>query len=185
MSDKKFVNNYLKDFSSLLQPNENIVNKIISVRDVLIGAKQNKKKIMIFGNGGSAAIANHFMTDMSKNTNIKCISLSDTSLITCLANDYGYENVNQKYIEYCGNAGDILIAISSSGESKNMINACKKAKKLKFSRIITLTGFKKNNTLSKMGNINFWVNSKNYNLIENTHQVYLLSTIDLLTKKKF
>ena len=58
MSDKKFVNDYLKDFSSLLQPNENIVNKIISVRDVLIGAKQNKKKIMIFGNGGSAAIAN-------------------------------------------------------------------------------------------------------------------------------
>ena len=185
MPDKKFVNNYLKDFSSLLQPNENIVNKIISVRDVLIGAKQNKKKIMIFGNGGSAAIANHFMTDMSKNTNIKCISLSDTSLITCLANDYGYENLNQKYIEYYGNAGDVLIAISSSGESKNMINACKEAKKLKFSRIITLTGFKKNNTLSKMGNINFWVNSKNYNLVENTHQIYLLSTIDLLTKKKF
>ena len=116
---------------------------------------------------------------------MRCISLSDTSLITCLANDYGYENLNQKFIEYYGNSGDILIAISSSGESKNIINACKKAKKLKFSNIITLTGFKKKNNLSKMGNINFWVNSKNYNLVENTHQIYLLSMIDLLAKKKF
>ena len=185
MSDKDFINSYLKDILSLLNPNSELIKKIIDVKNILMETKKNNSKAMIFGNGGSAAIANHFMTDMSKNTNIKCISLSDASLITCLANDYGYENLNQKYIEYCGNSGDVLIAISSSGESKNMINACKKAKKLKFSRIITLTGFKKNNTLSKMGNINFWVNSKNYNLIENTHQVYLLSTIDLLTKKKF
>ena len=184
MSDYQFIKSYLEDFSDLLKPNNELIEKLIRVRNLLLEVRNNNK-VLIFGNGGSAAIASHFMTDMSKNTNIKCISLSDTSLITCLANDYGYENLNQKYIEYCGNSGDVLIAISSSGESKNMINACKKAKKLKFSRIITLTGFKKNNTLSKMGNINFWVNSSNYNLIENTHQVYLLSTIDLLAKKKF
>ena len=178
-----YLQNYLNELKNHISNNINL--KLIQKLILILKKIKKKNKVIVFGNGGSASIANHFMTDMSKNTNIRCISLSDTSLITCLANDYGYENLNQKYIGYYGDAGDVLIAISSSGESKNMINACKKAKKLKFSRIITLTGFKKNNTLSKMGNINFWVNSKNYNLIENTHQIYLLSTIDLLTKKKF
>tara|TARA_Y100000590_G_scaffold370425_1_gene432243 strand:- start:63 stop:611 length:549 start_codon:yes stop_codon:yes gene_type:complete len=181
--NSSYLSNYLDELKNLISNNLNLklIPKVISILKNIKG----KNKIIVFGNGGSAAIANHFMTDVLKNTKIRCISLSDISLITCLANDYGYENLNQKFIEYYGNAGDVLIAISSSGESKNMINACKKAKKLKFKSIITLTGFKKNNNLSKMGNINFWVNSKNYNLIENTHQIYLLSAIDFLTKKKF
>ena len=181
--NSSYLSNYLDELKNLISNNLNLklIPKVISILKNIKG----KNKIIVFGNGGSAAIANHFMTDVSKNTKIRCTSLSDVSLITCLVNDYGYENLNQKYIEYYGNAGDVLIAISSSGESKNMINACKKAKKLKFKSIITLTGFKKNNNLSKMGNINFWVNSKNYNLIENTHQIYLLSAIDFLTKKKF
>ncbi len=181
--NSSYLNNYLNELKNLISNNLNL--KLVQKVILILKKLKKKNKIIVFGNGGSAAIANHFMTDVSKNTKIRCISLSDISLITCLVNDYGYEHLNQKYIEYYGNAGDVLIAISSSGESKNIINACKKAKKLKFKSIITLTGFKKNNTLSKMGNINFWVNSKNYNLVENTHQIYLLSTIDLLTKKKF
>ena len=180
--NSSYLKNYLNELKNLISNNFNL--KLIQKLVLVLKKINNKNKIIIFGNGGSAAIANHFMTDVSKNTKIKCITLSDTSLITCLANDYGYENLNKKYIEYYGNAGDILIVISSSGESKNIINACKEAKKLKFGKIVTLTGFKKNNTLSKMGNINFWVNANNYNLIENTHQIYLLSAIDLLTKKK-
>ena len=181
--NSSYLNNYLDELKNLISNNLNL--KLVQKVILILKKLKKKNKIIVFGNGGSAAIANHFMTDVLKNTKIRCISLSDISLITCLANDYGYENLNQKFIEYYGNAGDVLIAISSSGESKNMINACKKAKKLKFKSIITLTGFKKNNNLSKMGNINFWVNSKNYNLIENTHQIYLLSAIDFLTKKKF
>ena len=126
--NSSYLPNYLNELKNLISNNLNL--KLIQKLILVLKKIKKKNKIMIFGNGGSAAIANHFMTDMSKNTNIKCISLSDTSLITCLANDYGYENLNQKYIEYCGNSGDVLIAISSSGESKNMINACKKAKKL-------------------------------------------------------
>tara|TARA_Y100000590_G_scaffold11662_1_gene14260 strand:- start:52 stop:600 length:549 start_codon:yes stop_codon:yes gene_type:complete len=178
-----YLSNYFSELKNLISSNDNL--KLISKTVLKLKKIKKKNKVIIFGNGGSAAIASHFTIDMLKNTNIQCITLGDSSLITCLTNDYGYENLNQKFIEYYGNSGDILIAISSSGESKNIINACKKAKKLKFSNIITLSGFKKKNNLSKMGNINFWVNSKNYNLVENTHQIYLLSMIDLLTKKKF
>ena len=136
-----YLQNYLNELKNHISNNINL--KLIQKLILILKKIKKKNKVIVFGNGGSAAIANHFMTDMSKNTNIRCISLSDTSLITCLANDYGYENLNQKYIGYYGNAGDVLIAISSSGESKNMINACKKAKKFKFSRIITLTVLEK------------------------------------------
>ena len=74
MSDKDFVNNYLKDFSHLIKPNDEIINKIINVRDVLLEVKKNNKKIMIFGNGGSAAIASHFSVDITKNANIRCVN---------------------------------------------------------------------------------------------------------------
>ena len=98
--------------------------------------------------------------------------------MTCLSNDFGYENWVKKTIEYYADKGDLIILISSSGESKNMLNACKFALKKKFFPIITFTGFKENNSLSKLGHINFWVNSKMYNHIENSHQFLLLSLVD-------
>ena len=105
-------------------------------------------------------------------------------MITCLANDFGYENWTKKAIEYYGKRGDVLIAISSSGSSKNIINACLEAKKKKFSSIITFSGFQSNNQLKKLGTINMWVNSKIYNIVENVHQVWLLSIIDFINKNK-
>ena len=75
---------------------------------------------------------------------------------------------------------DILILISSSGKSKNMLNACKVARRKKIQKIITLTGNKKNNPLSKLGDINLWVDSNIYNHIENTHQIWLLAVCDLI-----
>ena len=87
-------------------------------------------------------------------------------------------------IKYYGNKGDVLIVISSSGKSKNMINACIAARKKKFSKIITLTGHLVNNPVKKLGDINLWVNSKAYNYIENIHQFWLLSLVDLIIGKK-
>ena len=78
----------------------------------------------------------------------------------------------------------MLILISSSGKSKNMINAVKAGKLKKFDSIITLTGHKQNNPLKKLGNINLWVDSKAYNFVENIHQIWLLSIVDLIIGKK-
>ena len=74
----------------------------------------------------------------------------------------------------------MLIIISTGGKSQNIVNGCKAAKKKKFKKIITLTGHQKNNPVSKVGNINFHVQSKAYNLVENVHQILLLSIIDLI-----
>ena len=139
---------------------------------------------MIFGNGGSSAIASHVSIDLTKNANIRCVNYNEADLITCFSNDYGYERWIEKAIDFYGDKRDVLILISSSGKSKNMINACNAAKNKKMSKIITFTGHDKNNPLSKLGNVNFWIDSKAYNFVENTHQVWLLTICDLIIGKR-
>ena len=184
MSDKNFVKEYLEDFSSLVKPNEMIIEKIINTRDILVNAHKNNGKIMIFGNGGSAAIASHVSIDLTKNANIRSVNFNEADLITCFSNDYGYERWIEKAVDFYADHKDVLILISSSGKSQNMINACKAAKNKKISKIITFTGHDKNNPLSKLGNINFWINSKAYNYVENIHQVWLLTITDLIIGKR-
>ena len=184
MSDQDFVNNYLKDLSLILKPNEDLVNKISAAKDILMKTKKNNNKTMIFGNGGSAAIASHVSVDLTKNANIRTVNYNEADLITCFANDYGYERWVEKAIDFYADKNDVLILISSSGNSKNMINACKAARNMKMSKIITFTGHDRNNPLSKLGDINFWINSKAYNFVENTHQIWLLTIVDLIIGKR-
>ncbi len=184
MSDKDFVNNYLKDFSSLISPNDEIIEQIINVKKILLDIKKDNSKTMIFGNGGSAAIASHVSVDLTKNAGIRSVNYNEADLITCFSNDYGFERWIEKTIELYGKNKDALILISSSGKSPNMINACKAARNVKISKIITLTGHEKNNPLSKLGDINLWINSKAYNFIENTHQLWLLTLCDLIIGKR-
>ena len=183
--DTKFLDKYFDDFKKLINFNsDEIKKKLINLKKIFITTKKNRKKILIFGNGGSAAIASHFSVDLTKNAKIRCTNYNETDLITCFSNDFGYERWVEMAIKYYGNKGDVLIVISSSGKSKNMINACIAARKKKFSKIITLTGHLVNNPVKKLGDINLWVNSKAYNYVENIHQFWLLSLVDLVIGNK-
>ena len=183
--DTKFLDEYFDDFKKIINFNsDEIKKKLINLKKIFIITKKNKKKILIFGNGGSAAIASHFSVDLTKNAKIRCTNYNEPDLITCFSNDFGYERWVEMAIKYYGNKGDVLIVISSSGKSKNMINASIAARKKKFSKIITLTGHLVNNPVKKLGDINLWVNSKAYNYVENIHQFWLLSLVDLVIGKK-
>ena len=183
--DTKFLDKYFDNFKKLIDFNSyEIKKKLINLKKIFITTKKNRKKILIFGNGGSAAIASHFSVDLTKNAKIRCTNYNEPDLITCFSNDFGYERWVEMAIKYYGNKGDVLIVISSSGKSKNMINACIAARKKKFSKIITLTGHLVNNPVKKLGDINLWVNSKAYNYVENIHQFWLLSLVDLVIGKK-
>ena len=182
--DKDFLNKYLLEFSELMRPNDSILDQLIEIKQVLIDANSKGNKGLIFGNGGSAAIASHFSVDLTKNASIRCLNLNESDLITCFANDYGFENWVAKAIEFYGDPGDVLIVISSSGKSQNMINATTSARKKKFSKIVTLSGFKEGNLLRQSGDINLWVNSKAYNFVENLHQIWLLAIVDLIIGDK-
>ena len=142
------------------------------------------KKVIIFGNGGSAAIASHFSVDLTKNAKLRCLNFHDAALITCFANDYGFEHWIEKAIDFYGEEGDMLIVISSSGRSQNMLNAVNSARSANFSSVVTCSGFSEDNPLNKLGDVNLWVDSKAYNYVENTHQIWLLALVDLLIGKR-
>ena len=184
MSEIINLKKYFNNFASKISSNNSILKDLIKVKDLIIKTKKNNSRVLIFGNGGSAAIASHVSVDLTKNLKVKAMNFNEADLITCFSNDYGYEKWIEKTIEFYGDKKDILILISSSGKSKNMINACKAAKKKKISKIITFTGNKSNNPLSKLGDINMWVDSNIYNHIENIHQVWLLGICDLIKLNK-
>jgi D-sedoheptulose 7-phosphate isomerase len=184
MSDYEFLKSYLEDLSSTLKPNEKIIEKLIGVRDLLKSASEKNKKILIFGNGGSAAIASHFSVDLTKNAKLRCLNFNEADLITCFANDYGFERWVEKAVDFYGDEGDVLIVISSSGQSKNMINAVDSARNIKFSGVVTLSGFDKENPLNQLGDVNLWLDSRAYNFVESVHQIWLLAIVDLVIGKR-
>jgi len=178
--DSIFLKNYFNQLTNLLIDSSKVINQLIEIKEILIKSNSSGNKAIIVGNGGSAAISSHVSVDLSKNAGIRCINFNESNLITCFSNDFGYEFWLEKAIEIYGDKGDVLIAISSSGQSRNIITCCKAARKSKFSKIITLSGMNPENPLRKLGDINLWLNSKAYNHIENIHQFWLLAIVDLI-----
>ena len=125
-------------------------------------------KIMFIGNGASASIASHMSTDYWKNGNMRAIAFNDAALLTCLSNDCGYENVFGKSVEMFADEGDVLVAISSSGQSESILNGVRAAKKLGV-HVVTLSGFSSDNPLRHMGEINFYVPDSAYGPVEILH----------------
>jgi len=135
-------------------------------------------KLMFIGNGGSAAIASHMATDFSKNGGIRALCFNDGSALTCLGNDLGYEQVFAHPIGMHGRDGDLLIAISSSGNSQNIINGVMAARECG-AHVITLSGFRPDNKLRQLGDYNVYVPSGEYGFVEVTHQALCHAFIDL------
>ena len=175
-----FLKQYIKDYSDLILPEAGLINTLMQVKDALVKASENGKKVIIVGNGGSAAMASHISVDLTKNAGIRSINFNEPDLITCFANDYGYEHWLEKAVEFYGDKGDVFIGISSSGSSENILNGCLAARKKNFSKVITLSGMQAENPLRQLGDINLWANSMAYNHIENIHQIWLLAVVDLI-----
>ena len=144
----------------------------------------SNSKVIVAGNGGSAAIASHVSVDLTKNAKIRCLNFNEADLITCFANDYGFERWVEKAIDFYGDEGDLLILISSSGQSENMLNGVKAARSGNFKSVVTLSGFAQDNPLNQLGDINLWLDSNAYNFVENIHQIWLLMIVDLVIGKR-
>lgn len=149
----------------------------------LIKKIPKKNKIILVGNGASAAISSHLAIDFTKAAGVRAINFNESSLLTCFSNDFGYENWVKEALNYYLLPKDIVILVSSSGKSKNVVNAAKYLKK-RDNNLITLTGLNSNNPLKKYGKINFFVDSKNYNVVESVHLVILLGIVEELIKLK-
>ena len=143
-------------------------------------AHDKGNKLMFVGNGGSAAIASHMAIDYSKNGNLRSVAFNDGTALTCLGNDLGYENVFAKQIEMQGRTGDVLIAISSSGGSVNILRAVEAAKALGCF-VVTLSGFSPDNPLRQLGALNLFVRSSEYGFVEISHLTLCHAVLDLAT----
>jgi D-sedoheptulose 7-phosphate isomerase len=181
MIEKQFIHNIIDEYQLLLK-NDEIIDKIIKVKDLLIRQNNKGNKVIFAGNGASAAIASHCALDFTKQAKIRSICFNDSAFITAFANDFGYENWVEKAISFHGEKGDISILISSSGSSPNIVNAAKYAKDNGIP-VISFSGFEENNPLNQLGDVNFWVPSQAYNIIENIHQIWLLMICDLIIGK--
>ncbi len=143
--------------------------------ELLRDAHKRGGKAIFIGNGGSAAIASHMAVDYSKNKGIRAWAPMDAAMLTCLANDYGYDQVYAKQIEYHGRKHDVAAIISSSGRSLNIIAAAEAARTRRLTAIVTFSGMNPNNTLRRRGNLNFYVPSTDYGLVEISHLALLHS----------
>ncbi|MDR2456926.1 MAG: SIS domain-containing protein [Clostridiales Family XIII bacterium] len=148
-----------------------------TVSEKLNEVKKTKRKVFFIGNGASATMAEHMSADFFKNANIRTVTSSETSYLTAVTNDIGGQYIFSHRVEMLGDDGDIIVAISSSGNSPNILNAINSAKK-KDIFAITLTGLKEDNKAVKLGDINFYVPLKTYGLVESAHPLILHMIID-------
>ncbi len=172
---------FFKEYFELIKSNLDKVH-IEDLKRVALLAKDTSargNKVIIAGNGGSAAMASHVSVDFTKVAKIRTINFNESDLLTCFSNDYGYEKVFEKCVEFYGDKNDMLILISSSGNSPNVVNAAKYCN-LSDINVVTFTGFGNDNKLKSLGKINLWVDSKAYNIVEMTHHIMLLSVVDYI-----
>jgi len=146
--------------------------------DLIVSARSDGNKVMLIGNGGSAAIASHAHNDLCKRAGVRALVFNEPPLLTALANDYGYASVFERPIEMWAEQADVLLAISSSGRSESILRAAHAALKRKC-RVITLSGFASDNPLRRMGHINFYIASSEYGEVEAAHSVVMHFLTDL------
>jgi D-sedoheptulose 7-phosphate isomerase len=175
MTSNTFISDYFSEiYKNICDIDQSNLDSIIQR---LKFVSNNNGKVIVVGNGGSAAIASHVSVDLTKAAGIRAINFNESDLLTCFANDYGYEHWVAMALHFYADPGDVVILISSSGTSANMLNGAAKSQSMNL-HTITCTGFKDDNPLRGLGEINLWVNSAEYNIVETVHQTWLLAVVD-------
>ncbi|MBQ9361094.1 MAG: SIS domain-containing protein [Lachnospiraceae bacterium] len=147
--------------------------------DIFTEKKKAGSKVYFIGNGGSAAIASHMTADFMKNGGMNTVSLYDNAVTTCMGNDYGYEHVFSKPLSFLAGKGDLLVAISSSGKSQNIINSIDVAMEKGMS-IISFTGFSDDNPARRISDVSVYIPSHKYGIVESIHNLILQEIVDLI-----
>ena len=140
-------------------------------------ARAKRRQLFFVGNGGSAGIAVHMTADFLKNGRMRAVDLYGAATLTCLGNDYGYEYVFSKQLELLADQGDVLVAVSSSGNSPNILRAAEIVRAAG-GKIITFTGFQADNRLRAMGDRNLYVPSMEYGIVESIHNQVLQQVVE-------
>ncbi|MDT8330548.1 SIS domain-containing protein [Roseomonas gilardii] len=152
---------------------------LIAFRDLCLKIRASKNKLLFAGNGASASISSHGAVDFTKQGRVRAVDFNEPNLITCFANDYGYENWIWRAMERYADPGDAVVLISVSGTSPNAVKAAEWARRNDVS-VVTFTGKSPENPLKAQGDINFHIPSGAYNVVEGVHNIWLTTVVDML-----
>jgi len=189
---EKMAQSYYADLAALMNSITATSNKglhigfpkgIALASRLFLARNKSGNKLIFIGNGASAAMASHLSADFWKNAGMKAVAFNDIALLTAVSNDCGYQHVFEKPVEVFADKGDVVVAISSSGKSENILKAVKAARS-KRCDIITLSGFKEGNPLGKLGDINFYVHSCSYGPVEIIHHSICHCILDTIIQFK-
>ncbi len=181
MTGADFLDSYFQQYRDLLV-NDEVKARIAAFAGIATGVRDTKAKLMFAGNGASASISEHGAVDFTKQGRVRAVTFHDPNLMTCFANDYGYDHWMAKAIEHYADPGDVAVLISTSGRSPSVVNAAQAARKMGL-KVVSFTGRDADNPLKAASDLAFWVPSHAYNIVENLHSVWLTATIDYLIGK--
>ncbi|KQW31326.1 phosphoheptose isomerase [Rhizobium sp. Root274] len=176
-----WLNDYFDEYKRLTFDQKHY-GELIAFAELARTIKAQSRKMMFAGNGASAAIAAHGSVDFTKQGGVRAVNFNEADLITCFANDYGYDKWMAKSVEFYGDAGDAVVLISVSGTSPSVVEAAKYAKANGMT-VVTFTGKQETNALKQLGDINFWVDSHAYNIVECIHMIWLTAAVDMVIGK--
>ncbi len=178
MNSENWLQEYFQRYQRSLFETD-VSRQIVELRDLVQRSKKESRRIFFAGNGASASIASHGAVDFTKQGGVQAFDFNEPNFITAFSNDFGYEHWIAKALEHRASPGDTVVLISSSGKSPNIILGAERARELGLT-VVGFSGFLESNPLRLMSDIDFWVDSCAYNIVECTHMVWLMATVDLL-----
>lgn len=178
MSSESWLKEYFRRYEKTLLHTD-VSGQVVAFRDLAIDSRASGKRFFFAGNGASASIASHAAVDFTKQAKIQAFDFNEPNFLTAFSNDFGYENWIAKALEHRASKGDAVVLISSSGSSPNIVTGAKRARELGLT-VVGFSGFSADNPLRDLSDIDFWVDSCGYNIVECTHMVWLMAVVDFL-----
>lgn len=181
MTKADFLESYFQQYRDLLI-NDEVKARIAEFAALALEVRASGRKMIFSGNGASASISEHGAVDFTKQGGVRGITFHDPNLMTCFANDFGFDHWVAKALEHYGDPGDVVVLISTSGRSPSVVNAAHAARRLGM-KVVTFTGRDADNPLKMASDLSFYVPSNAYNIVENLHSVWLTATVDYVIGK--
>ena len=184
MKSREYIEDFYKDFEGLeINGSSDYESLFDQIQDCFNLCQSKGKKLMFIGNGASASMSSHYTLDFWKNGKIRAINFNDHASLTAIGNDIDYESVFSFPVEKFGDEGDILISISSSGNSPNILKAVKKSTEMGIINL-TLSGMKPDNKLRSLGDFNIYFPGKSYGFVESGHHLLIHQILDRFIKQQ-
>ena len=158
---------------------KSVYPKLMAFRDLALEVREAKAKMIFLGNGASASIASHGAVDFTKQAKVRSVDFNEPNFITAFANDFGFSEYMARGLSFYADPKDMVVTISVSGASPNVVRAAEYAREHGL-KLVTFSGKSADNPLRKLGDVNFWIDSHAYNVVEAIHMLWMTTVVDMI-----